>query len=222
MRTTAIAPLLLLAFLLWGSYAGALTLGDLQGGDSFSSLNGRLFFSDFDVVASPGLPVQDLDDYIVTPLAEGFGITLAEGAGPLEVTSPQAGDLLIAYRVDATSHPIEAASLLLDGAATGEGAFSAVSEDFLAVPEDGGAFLDDLLALVTGEGSSQLGDAAVLAPVVRMNVIKDIQLSAAAGVSASVDGVEQHFMTPEPSTFLCVGTGLMGLAFGGRRRQPIR
>ncbi len=215
-QTTSIAlPFLLLALLL-GAPAAGLTLGDLDAGESFLSLSTRLFFTDFQVTPSPGLPVQDLDSYIVTRLQEGFSIELEEGVGPLEVNHPQAGDLLIEYRVEATAAPITDASLVLEGSASGAGAFSAVTEDFFAVSGDGGAFIDDMIAVVTGGGSSQLTDAVVLAPVLRMDVIKDVQLSAAAGTSASITRVEQHFTTPEPSTILCVAGGLAGLAL--RRR----
>jgi hypothetical protein len=188
-------------------HACALTLADLDGGDSFAV--GGLTFSDFDVTLAGDLNL-DLGQYPVQLLPDGFRIT-----GPLSVLLGEEGTLLISYVVEAAGDVIDGASLFSPLVAVGTGSAALVSESLL---ESGGGPLGTLLALsVDGGGPPVLFDGAGFAPVSSIEVVKVVSL--VSGIFSSAPHVDQRFsVVPEPLALLMVGGGLAGLGFSGRRR----
>jgi hypothetical protein len=98
-RWIRFSPLLVLAALLWSAPAAAISLEDLADGTipSFTSLDGSLTFSDFDVIESIGVS-NDLDDYEIIPIDMGFRF---EGPVDSDGSFPFLAALLLAYTVTA-------------------------------------------------------------------------------------------------------------------------
>jgi hypothetical protein len=98
-RWIRLSPLLVLAALSWSAPAGAISLEDLADGTipSFTSLDGSLTFSDFDVLESIGVS-NDLDDYEIIPIDMGFRF---EGPVESDGNFPWLAAMLLAYTVTA-------------------------------------------------------------------------------------------------------------------------
>ena len=193
--------------------ASALTLGDLNAGDMFTSGNGALEFS-FDIgsVVIAGSLNSNLDNYVVVTLDNGFRIV-----GPIGVADGNVGDILLDYSVSATNilNPIISAELSFNGSAFGLGSTANIAEDF----SNG----DSLNVAVTGGGFSQKHDMALFGQdIATLDVLKDIQvISADIGHLASISVIDQRFnVIPEPGTAaLMLGGGLVGIAALGRSRR---
>ncbi len=193
--------------------ASALSLGDLNAGDMFTSGNGALKFS-FGIgsVVVAGSLNSNLDNYLVVTLDNGFRVV-----GPIGVADGNVGDILLDYSVSATNvlNPIISAHLSFNGSAFGLGSTANIAEDF----SNG----ESLAVAVTGGGFSQKTDwvdfpATDLLAV----VLKDIQvISVDVGHLASISVIDQRFnVVPEPGTAaLMLGGGLVGIAALGRSRR---
>jgi hypothetical protein len=204
----SVAAALVLAFAAIGPRgAGALTLADLDAGGSFSA--GLLTFDDFDIVIAGDLSV-DLSDYAVQVLADGFRIS-----GPISAILGGSGTLLISYEVSALSAIITGASLLAPGATVGMGAQAIAVESLLGPASEvlGSLFVFD----VEGVGADP-DDSAGFTPVSSVSVAKTVVVG--GGMVAALPMVEQRFIAlPEPLHLLLLGSGLVGLAIAGRRRD---
>ncbi len=194
--------------------ASALTLGDLNAGDMFTSGNGALEFS-FDIgsVVIAGSLNSNLDNYVVVTLDNGFRVV-----GPIGVADGNVGDILLDYSVSATNilNPIISAELSFNGSAFGLGSTANIAEDF----SNG----DSLNVAVTGGGFSQKHDLALFSEPTDLLavVLKDIQvISVDIGHLASISVIDQRFnVVPEPGTAaLMLGGGLVGIAALGRSRR---
>lgn len=208
------AALTLGLFLGLAQPGGALSLADLDGGaSSFDSLGGSLTFDGFEVGVGPSLS-QDLEDYLVIALDDGFRIV-----GPIGVADGNAGDLVVSYDVWANDgFVITGASVFFNGAAFGDGAFASVSEDLFFV--EGQEPGEDLGVLVTGAGFKQKFDSVMFAPSSHIqSVLKDIQVSAVEGDGATISVIDQRYsVVPEPGTLALLAGGLVILARGSRKR----
>jgi hypothetical protein len=205
-KWTRVAGALALAVAL-GSARGAdaLTLADLDAGDSFAA--GTLTFSDFDVVVAGDLSI-DLADYAVQVLGDGFRI-----AGPLTSALGDSGTMIVSYQVSAGGPLIEGASLLAPAVTIGPGSLAWAAEAVLGPALD---VLGTLLAFDFGPVSDP-DDSLSFAPVSLLSVIKVIHVD--SGLVSALPFVEQRFaVVPEPMTLLLLAGGLAGLAIAGRRR----
>jgi hypothetical protein len=196
--------------------ARALTLLDLNAGDSFASSDGTLTF-EFDPgsIAVGGALPGDLTQYLVTPIVGGFQVS-----GPMAAANGGLGGLSLSYEVTPlASYLIDGASLLVTGIAFGAAAFGTVGETL-----SNGAGLG---AFVTGFGVNQLTDSESFAAVSGADVVTGLSvLALGVGSLVSIQTLQQTFATvvvPEAQTILLLGLGLFGLArFGAADRRVAR
>jgi hypothetical protein len=162
-----------------------------------------------DVLVSPLL-----DD----PLRPGLLFTLEQSAAAGELF-----EILIGYQVLAPS--LQGVEVALDAASVIEdGAITAVEDVCLDGTFDPGGptgctgDADDLVVFDVGIDAEALATLG-FADVGLVSVIKDIAIDAGLEGSASLGGVRNRFLVPEPSTALLLGAGLLAAARRPRARH---
>ena len=159
---------------------------------------------------------------ITTPNNPGF--LFSSGFG---VISNQIQDEFFGFTVlvNLGGHPIDDITLLQLGTGfTGTGAASIAETVCLGDTFADGCLHGTIASLSTVDNSSlvKLSDHITFAPVLEVDVVKDLELFGGPNGSAFVSGVENQFsevVTPEPSTLLMLGTGIVGLGGILRRKQ---
>ena len=245
-RCLTTALLLLIPCLGAGTaFATPISLAALEATDGeFESTNGALEFEDFEAHLI-GSPDSDLARFLIVPLIDGFRLEVASGAFlPLgaelvlsfEVESEgeddDGNDGHDRHSRDSDSESIRSMSLeILEASLLGRsaviGALSAEMAAF-ADDEDDDPPIGELFAFTNPPGS--LYAATDLAsPEREIGVLVDLLsadmvdlLSRQRLVGEEVVGVEFRFSTqpiPEPSSFLLVAVGLLGLS--ARKRQSL-
>jgi hypothetical protein len=192
------------------------TLADLVAGEELSSQSGDLVFSDFAVEPVAGEVDDNLENYVVEALENGFSIVPAEGS--MDLVSGEVGTLAIDYRV--TGGPgieIDGASLSFGAVASGSGSQANVAEDLFG-DVDMNDDLGSAGVFVTGGGGLQPSDDLSLeASIESLYALTSISLGASAEGSASVNWIDQEFMAvPEPDITLLGLTAV--LTIGALRR----
>jgi len=198
--------------------ANAVGLDILAGGGSLTSGNGRLVFDDFNVVAT-GSVSNDLSDYQVVALVDGFAIT-----GPIWAAGGDTGGLSIAYTVTAASE-ITAASLRFNGVAFGRQSLASVSES-IDEPVDVELFVFDNGRRGRHHHHHHRGqrvDRLNLEGFTQMRVVNELLVDSSDGWGlAAISRIEERFKTspipvPEPAALLLIGAALLGLALARNR-----
>jgi hypothetical protein len=202
-----IAPLGVL-LLAGGAEAASYSLADLANGQTFTSDDGSLTFSNFDVTRTKNLS-SDLTMYTVTTTSSGFMLTSNEfdaGTGGLR-------KLDLSYTVTSSS-PIVEAGLAMDGSR--QSGKIKVEKDIEAQGSDEGTFLVTVLS----GNHSVLSDSDQFSPgATSFDVEEQIRIKKVA----SLDSVTNSFRdaahaVPEPGTMALFAFGAAGLALIGRRR----
>lgn len=201
--------------ILSGAPAQALTLGDLDAGDSITSLDGSLVFSEFSVAISGDLN-PDLTQYAVVQLGEGFRVN-----GAIAAADGASGTLDITYTATAMGPlQITGARIFFNAAVVGESAAAVTMEDLLT--ESSGAMVGELDVLVDGAGTSDKEDTTVFSELGSLYVDKSILVDSTGAIAVTLSVIDQTFtVIPEPATAALLATGLMGLAASRPRSRTL-
>jgi hypothetical protein len=210
MRSRSFASLAVFgALLLAAGSAGAATytLADLTGGgtSSFTSDDGTLTFSNFDVTRTSKLS-NDLSLYMVTTTADGFVLTSTE----FDASTGGLRKLDLSYTVSGSSAIVQAA---LDLDASRQTGRVLVSKDIEDPASDDGTVLHTSL---TGN-ASELTDADQFSPgSMSFDVEEKIRIKKISNIAGITNSYQ---VVPEPSAAALLGAGFLGLAWIGRRRH---
>jgi hypothetical protein len=185
--------------------AQGVTLAALVGGETITSGNGSLTFSDFEVTKIKRLS-GNLELYTVTATADGITLTSSEftaNTGGLK-------KLDISYKVTANAGLITGATLAMQG--TRETGRIKIEKDIDATQSDAGTFLLNLLK----SGSSITSDSDTFSPGEKtFDVDEQIRIKK---VSSLASVTNSYTVVAEPGTLSLLVAGLGGLAWIGRRR----
>jgi len=197
-------------------------------GNSFSCTIDDKTFSNFSYSpsASGGAALIPPSGVAVVPVTTlnnpGFLFT-----GGFGVISNQTQDELFGFtaRVNLGGNPIDDITLLQLGSAfTGTGSASIAETVCLGDTFANGCLNGTIAQLSTVDNSTlvKLSDHITFAPVLVIDVVKDLELFGGPNGSAFTSGIENQFSeeaVPEPSGLLMVGTGIVALACVLRRKQ---
>lgn len=230
MRTSRfLTPLVLAAALLLGAApaARALTLADLVGGGSFSSLDGSLTYSNFsvslpDVVdGSPNVLVGfDLTLFEVDPTLDTLGVNGLEFDAPIVAAGGGVGVIVVSFDVAAAPGlQIDGVDMNFTGTALGSGALASISEQVLA----DGALHE--LEVIREAGGAQVGSAEIAfgTPARQLRVEKRIVVDTRGqgAIVAQISEFEQRYLTspvPEPGAAAIFVSALLLVGRATRRR----
>ena len=183
----------------------------------FSCQSGSLIFTDFDYQGTG----RDASSITVNPLTDydregfqfqgGWSASSANGASTSE-------DSRITYTVNHPGGLIDTLSLAFGSSVSGTGV-STVQERFCL-----GSSLVNCPSINQGAISltnpgTMLSNRAFFAGVGSVSLSKDINVTSGLNGSASISNVSDTFSSPEPLSFVLLGTGLLGIGLLRRRRS---
>ncbi len=161
---------------------------------------------------------------LVNAAGTGFGFQISGGfaAGPNSVS-----DGILQYQVSTinTQPLLSSVNLSFNGTFTGSG-IASVSENYCpggtVVPPGAGCSTGlSNIFVQNSNGVTRLQSAAMFPGVSSLTVSKDIQVNGGTSGTATISSVTNQFQAiPEPSAFLLLGSGLVGVAMVRRRLRP--
>jgi hypothetical protein len=188
--------------------AATYTLADLVGGgtSSFSSDDGALTFSNFDVTRTKRLS-SDLSLYTVTTTQDGFVLT----SGEFDAATGGYRKLDLSYTVTGSSAIVQAGLAIDATRSSGRVAVTKDIDDADPSGTDG-----TILVTVLSANASLLSDNDQFSPgVMSFNVEEQVRIRKVSTLSSVTNAYQ---VVPEPTTAALLGAGVLGLAWFGRRR----
>ncbi len=215
--------LLLCASLLLASSAFATTTNCQSGSmgsylaSSFACQSGSLIFSDFEYRGT-GQDANASAVSVITltaPDNEGF-----QFAGAWSVQSQNgisnSEESQIAYTVERPGGLIDSLSLSFGSIVTGTGTASATEQFCLGASINNCPQISQGSVAVTNPGSG-FTDRAFFAGVENIGILGAVTVTSGVNGMASISSVSNTFSSPEPLSFVLLGTGLLGIALMRRR-----
>lgn len=180
------------------------TLADLVAGGTFTSDDGKLTFSDFEVTKIKKLS-GNLSLYTITTTLDGFTLSSPE----LTATAGGLRKLNFGYTVTASTPILQAGLDVTGTAATGR---FKVEKDIDDPLSDEGTFL---VALKT-QNREELSDSDQFSTgALSFAVEEQVRIKKQSEISSITNSFQ---LVPEPGTLLLLGTGIAGLFAIGRKR----
>jgi hypothetical protein len=184
---------------------------------SFACQSGSLIFSDFDYRGT-GADANASSISVITlaaPDNEGF-----QFAGGWSVQSQNgvsnSEDSQITYTVQHPGGLIDSLSLSFGSFVTGTGAASVTEHFCLGASIGNCPQVSEGSVAVTNPGSG-FSDRAFFAGVENVGVSNIINVTSGVNGTASISNVGNRFSSPEPLSFVLLGTGLLGIGLMRRR-----
>ena len=181
----------------------------------FSCQSGSLIFTDFDYQGT-GLAAGSVN---VTPLTafdnEGFRFQGAWNVQSQNAVSTSE-DSRIAYTVRHAGGTIDTLDLSFGSSVAGTGVSSVTELFCLGSGVENCPHVNQGSVAVTNPGTG-FSNRAFFAGVGSVSVLKDINVTSGVHGSASIANVTDTFSSPEPLSFVLLGTGLLGISLMRRR-----
>jgi len=184
---------------------------------SFACVSGSLLFSDFGYQGTG--QVSNASSVSITPLTtpddEGF-----QFAGGWSVQSQNgvssSEDSQISYTVQHPGGLIDSLSLSFSSIVTGTGSANVTEHFCLGAPVNSCPQATGGSVAVTNPGAG-FSDRAFFAGVESVGILDSVTVTSGMSGTASISNFGNTFSSPEPLSFVLLGTGLLGIALMRRR-----
>jgi len=183
----------------------------------FTCQSGSLIFTDFDYQGTG----SDASSITVTPLtASGDeGLRFQGGWNAHSVNGASISeDSRITYTVQHPGALIDTLSLAFGSSVSGTGV-SSVQERFCLGSSLVGCLTANQGAITLTNPGTMLSNRAFFAGVGSVSLSKDINVTSGINGTASIANVIDTFSSPEPLSFVLLGTGLLGIGLMRRRQR---
>jgi len=184
---------------------------------SFACTSGSLLFSDFSYqgTGQGSNPSSVSIAPLSTPDDEGF-----QFSGGWSVQSQNgvssSEDSQIGYTVQHPGGLIDSLSLSFSSVVTGTGSASVTEQFCLGAPVNSCPQATEGSVAVTNPGSG-FSDRAFFAGVESVGILDSVTVTSGMSGTASISNFGNTFSSPEPLSFVLLGTGLLGIALMRRR-----
>jgi hypothetical protein len=181
----------------------------------FTCQSGSLIFTDFDYQGTGSAASSITVDPLTASDDEGFQFQGGWNTHSVNGAS-SSEDSQITYTVQHPGGLIDTLSLAFGSSVSGTGV-SSVQERFCLGSSLAGCPSAEQGAITLTNPGTMLSNRAFFAGVASVSVTKDISVTSGINGTASIANVTDTFSSPEPLSFVLLGTGLLGIGLMRRR-----